>query len=534
MTTTMKRTNILCIMLLLAAGSYAITQRGVVKSISRPNKAGEALGGAVIRVRGSHNAVESQADGTFSLLLPNKQNGDAIVLNSVLLAGYELADKELTGRQTACSESVQMEILMVNKEELQREKDAIADKARRNVEIYYEKRVAEIEAQASAGKIQQAEYQQQINALEAKYEQFEPLLELMADQYARTDVSKLSPTDIAINTAIENGNLDEAERLIHSKGDFAQREKDIAMQDARNADVRAQVEAMQRKLEEAEEATRQQRNALATDYYRLYSIHLSRFNNDSAAHYLYCRAELDSTNAVYQTEAGQFAKNITADYNKALALFARGLRHVQAGSVQAAVITAETGHTYYEMSRQMDERGYITLNADNMDAAEKWLKESLKMRETRAAEHAEELAEVQNNMSLLYQTKGDYKNALTYQQKALKNLIQHYGEQHARVAIARNNTGLIYLAQRKLKQARTEFVKAVETGEKAGAQQKDLASYYNNLATVYYHEENLEQAEAYFKKAYDVYVQVLGENHPLTRNASVNLQVVQETKDNKQ
>ena len=100
------------------------------------------------------------------------------------------------------------------------------------METYYEKRVAEIEAQAAAGKIQQAEYQQQIDDLEAKYEQFEPLLELMADQYARTDVSKLSATDIAINTAIENGNLDEAERLIHSKGDFAQREKEIAMQDA--------------------------------------------------------------------------------------------------------------------------------------------------------------------------------------------------------------------------------------------------------------------------------------------------------------
>ena len=123
----MNKRSIIYLMLMVSACSFAITQRGVVRSISRPSKAGEVLGGAVIRVRGSHNAVESQADGTFSLLLSNKQNGDAIVLNSVLLSGYELADKELTGRQLACSESVQMEILMVNKEELQREKDAIAE-----------------------------------------------------------------------------------------------------------------------------------------------------------------------------------------------------------------------------------------------------------------------------------------------------------------------------------------------------------------------------------------------------------------------
>jgi tetratricopeptide (TPR) repeat protein len=474
--------------------------------------------------------VESQADGTFSLLLPNKQNGDAIVLNSVVLAGYELADKELTGRQLACSESVPMEILMVNREELQREKDAIAEKARQNVELYYEKRVAEIEAQATAGKIQQAEYQQQLDALEAKYEQFEPLLELMAEQYARTDMSRLSENDIAINTAIENGDLDEAERLIHEKGDFSQREQEIALQDARNAEVRERMEAMQHKLENAEEATRQQRNALATDYYRLYSIHLSRFNNDSAAYYLYRRADLDSTNTTYQTEAGQFAKNIMADYEKALAFLERGLRHTEEGSVQAAVITLELGETYRESGLIMDERGNKSYDHDRLDAAERWYKESLKIREKRATEFPEELAEVQNNMSLLYQIIGDYKNAQIYSQKAMKNLIQHYGEQHARVAIARNNTGLIYLAQGKLKQARTEFVKAVETGEKAGAQQKDMASYYNNLATVYYHEQNYEQSEAYFKKAYDVYVQVLGEKHPLTINANVNLQVVQETR----
>ena len=258
---------------------------------------------------------------------------------------------------------------------------------------------------------------------------------------------------------------------------------------------------------------------------------MSRFNNDSAAYYLYRRAELDTTNTGYQTEAGQFAKNIMADYNKALALLERGLRHAETGSVQAAVITAELGETYRESAFKMDERGNKSYDNTKLDAAERWYKESLKIRETRATEHAEELAEVQNNLSLLYQTKGDYKNALNYQQKTLKNLIQHYGEQHARVAIARNNIGMIYLAQSKVKQARTEFLKAVETGEKAGTQQKDLASYYNNLATVYYHEGNLEQSEAYFKKAYDVYVQVLGEKHPLTRNASVNLQVLQETKE---
>ena len=510
------------LMLLLAAAEMpAVTQRGVVRTIARPDKAGEPLSGVVVRVRGSHNAIESQPNGEFSIPLAQLNNGDAFVISTVTLSGYELADKELIGRRIACSETVPIEILMVNREALQREKDRIAEKARQNVEIYYEKRVAEFEEQLRQGKIKQDDYQQRIDELEQKYEQFEPLLELMADKYARTDISRLSGIDMQINAAIENGDLDEAERLIHSKGDFAAREQQLADADAQNAQARAQVEAMQRRLEEAEAATRKQRTALQNDYYNLYTIHLSRFQHDSAAHYLCMRAELDTADVVIQTETGQFLENMTADYDKTLVYLHRAERHADPRSLQMGIIADELAQTYQYLQQY--------------EKAEQYFKQSLEIRKkTSAKDHPEDIAETLNNLSDLYRETQDYKQALDCQQQALDIWTKHYGKQNIRVAVAMNNLGMIYLNQQKLKQAKTQFLQAIEIAESLPEkQEKHTATFYNNIATIYYYEQAFDLSEQYFQKAYDLRAKNLGANHPLTKQAEMNLQVVKQTKNNK-
>ena len=504
----------------MAAEAVAVTQRGMVRTIARPDSKSEPLAGVVVRVRGSHNAIESQADGGFSIPLASLNNGDAFVISTVMLSGYELADKELIGRRIACSETVPIEILMVNREALQREKDRIAEKARQNVEVYYEKRVAEFEQQLQQGRIKQEEYQQQLDDLEQKYEQFEPLLELMADKFARTDISMLSDIDLQINAAIEAGNLDEAERLIHSKGDFSEREQQLADANAKNTAARAQLEAMQKQLEEAEKATRKQLNSLQNDYYNLYTIHLSRFRHDSAAHYLCLRAELDTTNAVIQTETGQFIENIIADYPKALAYFRRAERHAADNTLQQTII-------YHDMAETCQ---YL----EQYDKAEQYYQRALDIiRKTRAKDYPEEVAETLNNLADLYRETQNYKQALDCQQEVLKIWKKHYGDKHIRVAIATNNLGMIYLDQQKLKPAKEQFLAAIEIAEALpDKENKDLASFYNNIATVYYYERSFDLSEEYFQKAYDLFLKVLGADHPQTKNTQTNLQVLKQVKGN--
>ncbi|MBR1928226.1 MAG: tetratricopeptide repeat protein [Paludibacteraceae bacterium] len=508
----MKKLFAINIIFFFALSAFGVTQKGIVRSISRPDKQGELLAGAIVRIRGSHNAVETNEKGEFSIILPNKQNGDAFALSSVILSGYELADKELIGRQMACSENVSIEILMVNKNELQKEKELIAQKARQNVEIYYEQRIQEFEKQLANGQIQQEEFQKKVDELEGKYEQFEPLLELMADKYARTDISKLSELDIKINNAIENGNLDEAQGLIRSKGDFAQRENDLRTQQLQNLAVRQQLETMQQKLEEEEKRTQEIKNSIANDYYNLYSIHLSRFTNDSAAYYICRRAELDTTNAQYQKQAGQFLKNIMGQYQKALDYYQRAQRHASENSEQMFTVLGEIGQTY--------------LYLKDFSSANNYFSKALSIAENIQTNTPENKAEIYNSISQLYYFQDDYKQAQQYQTKALDIFIKKYGNSHKRVAAAHSNLGAIYLKQNKLKAAQQEFKAAIDIEEAINKNpSKNLAAYYNNYASLCLYQNELEEAEKHFQKAFDMYLLILGKDNNTTLTVFENLQI---------
>ena len=96
----MKRALVFIISLLLVTITLdAQTQQGYVKTLGRPGRAGEPLGGVAVRVKGEHNAALSHDDGTFSFVLAGQKNGDAYVLQQVRKQGYELSEQDVIGRQ---------------------------------------------------------------------------------------------------------------------------------------------------------------------------------------------------------------------------------------------------------------------------------------------------------------------------------------------------------------------------------------------------------------------------------------------------
>ena len=62
------------------------------------------------------------------------------------------------------------------------------------------------------------EMKRQQQRLENQYEHFEPLLRAMSDVLARTDYHRMDSLSLLMQEAIENGNPDEAERLLREKG----------------------------------------------------------------------------------------------------------------------------------------------------------------------------------------------------------------------------------------------------------------------------------------------------------------------------
>lgn len=502
----------------LCLSAWAVTQEGVVRTISRKGHPGTPVDGAVIRVRGSHNAVQSHADGNFEILLYNLQNGDPYAIASIIKSGYEPAEQELIGKRIPCSDRVPLEILLVSRIQLMQEKEAIAAKARENVEIYYQARVSELEQQLAAKQLSEAEFAKRLDDLEGQYERFEPLLQTMSDKLARTDYNRLDSLTTLIQEAIESGNPEEAERLVREKGNLDARETAIREQEEQIAKAQQTLDEAAAKLDQQRALNAQQKRELADDYFRLYSSFLSRFINDSAALYICRRAALDTLNFHYQIDAGLFVKDIRADYPAACLFFERAYR----------IAASRYGEQSAQMATACHELGAIKKLQGDLDEAMSLYQRALAIKEKVYGKNSKDVAETQNNIGELFRAKGDLKNAMTYNQRALKIHERVFGANSPEVADSKNNIAGIYFQLKQYEKAEKLFME-VRGIHQANTQTPPLAIAQNdnNLAAVAYMQGHYEDALRMFGQALDIYTQVLGPDHPLTRNARTNLQAVQ-------
>ncbi|MBR1546015.1 MAG: hypothetical protein IJ633_04355 [Prevotella sp.] len=214
--TLLRRFYSLLILSIASTGLYAQSQPGYVKTLGRPDKKGVPLSNVTIRMRGVVNAVLTGADGRFSVQMPGKKSGDAIVLQSIRKSGYELVDPSLVGRQQVFSPSVPIVIVMVNTAELAANKQRIERIAYQRAEKNYQTRLKELEKQVKEQQLTEEQYRQELQDLQDKYEKYQSLIDGMADRYARTDYDHLDSIDREINICIENGELEKADSLIHT------------------------------------------------------------------------------------------------------------------------------------------------------------------------------------------------------------------------------------------------------------------------------------------------------------------------------
>lgn len=214
--TPLRRLFCLFILSIASIGLCAQTQQGYVKTLGRPDKKGVPLSNVTIRMRGVVNAVLTGADGKFSVQMPGKKSGDAIILQSIRKSGYELVDPSLVGRQQVFSPSVPIEIVMVNTAELATNKQRIERIAYQRAEKNYQTKLKELEKQVEEQQLTEEQYRQELQSLQDKYEKYQSLIDGMADRYARTDYDHLDSIDREINICIENGELEKADSLIHT------------------------------------------------------------------------------------------------------------------------------------------------------------------------------------------------------------------------------------------------------------------------------------------------------------------------------
>ena len=502
----MKRIPFIIIALCLSLSCWAVTQEGIVRTIARKGQSGQPLEGTVIRLQGSHNKVASRANGEFALLLHDLQNGDPFAIASIVKSGYEPAEQELIGKRLPCSDRVPVEILLVSKMQLMQEREAIETKARENVEIYYQAKLDSLEHLLAAKQINAAEMAKQKQRLESQYENFEPLLQAMSDVLARTDYARMDSLTSLVQQAVENGNPEEAERLLREKGSMEQRES-VLREWGKN------IQALQHEVNKNQTEYRKQKRDLEDDCYRFYSACLTRFQNDSANYYIQKRASLDTMNVDYQLQAGQFVMKIMADYPLAKTYFERAYRICQM--------------QYSELSGQMattcNELGLIAKKQSDLESAMVWYNRSLTIREKKYGKNSPEFAETLNNLGELYRAKKDLKKAMDCHKRALKIREKHFDSNSLEVAESKFNIAGVLYQQGQLDKAEVLYKEVGGVYEmNPKVQQTRVAGNYNNLGSICFMQGKYAEAAEYFEKALAIYRRVLGDNHPMTRNAEQN------------
>lgn len=210
------KTLLFALLMLSSPLVFSQTQEGFVKTIGRPGRPGEAVPQAIVRVRGAHNAVLTDKEGHFFLQIPEKKNGDELVVLNVQKNGYELRDRNIADRRMVFSSNVPIYILMVDIKQMEADKHRIEENAYRVAEENYKKKVNVLEQQLNDKALTVERYRQEVDKLQHQYESYMALVGNMADRYARTDYDQLDSIDREINLCIENGELEKADSLIHT------------------------------------------------------------------------------------------------------------------------------------------------------------------------------------------------------------------------------------------------------------------------------------------------------------------------------
>ena len=505
----MKRTLLLIYTLTLGfmLSSQAQTQRGYVKTLGRPGRPGEPLSGVTVRVKGAHNAMLSQDDGTFSIDMTGKKTGDAYALQQVSKTGYELNESDVIGRQFAYSEQVPLTLVMVSSAQLQADKQRIEANAYQAAERNYQQMYAELEKQLVDSIISAEKYREQLQALQDGFLNYQTLIEGLAEHYAHLDYDHLDEKEREISECIENGELERADSLLKGAldpDDILRRNMEAI------AELERQIKEAQGIIDEANadmEAVLKQQAKDAEYLYQLYTIALSRYDNEKALYYIETRAALDTTNAEWQIDAGKFIKTFLANYKLAIEYFNKALaiREENLGKDHPDVgaVLANLGLTYQELGEPEIAMEYFLHSQDI--ALKAFGKESL------------ETATVYNNLGSIHSYIGKYELALAYYDTARVIRINLLGEDHPELANSYGNIGSVYYHLSNFPKALEYFNRVIALQEQhPETDPLDLSISYNNLGSANSSAGNYELAMEYHHKSLALREKILGRNHPAT------------------
>ena len=357
-----------------------------------------------------------------------------------------------------------------------------------------------MEQQLKQNVISKAEAEKERIRIGENYQRYLNLISQMAERYATTDYDGISNVNKLIMQCIEEGELERADSLLSSKGDFGQREAELLAQEQITKKAEDFVRQSQQVLE-------LKRNDLAQDYYNKHSILMGNYQNDSAAYYMERRCMLDTTKVEWMIEAGTFINDYLADYPRSI----RHFRHARNISIQLyGERSLQVATCDNLIGKSLLEQGLYSKSMEHLLKA-KTILDSLDIQGTK------KLSECYANMAAVYFHVEElpYLNGRKALEQAMKLTKEIEGD-----------TSLVYA---KLVTMNAELLTEIKGSSFAiqemyrvqkiyeshqGTNLMDRARNYSNLGVALSNTGEYEKGRDYIQQAMAIWRQQYGEHHP--------------------
>ena len=498
----MKKLLIFCTALLLSVLSTAQTQQGFVKTKGRMVNGqlvpGQGLKGAMVSVQGRTAILVNADDGAFSFPVAEPQ----FRLDSVKKKGYQLVDMDACPKTYKRSGNP-LYIVMETPEKQMEDKLNAERKIRRNLQKQLQAKEDEIEALKEENRISLEEYHKALQEIYAEQESNEQLISDMAKRYSELDYDQLDEFYRQVSYCIENGELTKADSLLRSRGDINAQVNSIKQ---RGQALKEEKE----KLQQAEAVQQADIEEAAKRCYGFYETFYLQHQNDSAAHYLLLRAQLDTTNVDYQNEAAKFLVEFLSEFDKATPYYQTAMRQAKLQYGEkcewVATILYNTGMVHYYRSE-------LPEALKDFNQAKDIYSELL------GANHPE-VATMINAIGLIHNSLGEYQTALDYFLQCAEMRKAALGEDHFDVAATYNNIGHIYANLRDFSKAMEYQNKSMEIKKKIlNENDPSIAISHSNIGSIFYYLRDFDSAAYHLNKALEINIIALGDSHPNTASS---------------
>lgn len=433
-----------------------------------------------------------------------------------------------------------MVLTMVSKSELEAEKQRIRNNAIVATQQKYEQQVEELERQLEAQTITTDAYGEQLQNLQRLMDQYNEMVENLADKYARTDYDQIDAIDQEINLAIEEGLFDKADSLIRTKGNIEERHQKALEWSQSSKKQKKALDDQIAQWEDSEASRLKELENLAEDYYHSFTIELSRMNPEKAVDWLVKRSELAPQRFVWLIEVGKYYSTYLAKYNLAMEYFERAHK------------IAKKTKNIPQLMLVLNEKAGIYRQFHDLKHAEKNYLEVLNHAKQDSVTYCQTIATIYNNLGMLENEQKHYGKALEYYGKALSivpdslltnavyvysnisavyhyldkyDLADHYLDKAIEIATRRNDKLILSTCIQNKGTNYNEIGKyneAISYYEKALALQNEMfpknhpsrAVILENISTSYYNLSRYKESLDYSIQALLINQNVYGEMHP--------------------